>query len=163
MMKSNNIKLLRIFFRNSKFTQEEESKLHYLYHQISLLLIFEIGSTYYKKIKSIIVSFGNKEEWLKYYKENNIPNFHWYLGTGSASVIFDYDWFYKLEFEERKKMVFEMACESIYNIAEKGKQFELMQVINHIIKKFKDVRQLNTNYVALEQSLEYKERTCWLS
>ncbi|MBK8112261.1 MAG: hypothetical protein IPK46_19050 [Saprospiraceae bacterium] len=31
-----------------------------------------------------------------------------------------------------------------------------MQVINHIIKKFKDVRQLNTNYVALEQSLEYK-------
>lgn len=155
-MKCYNIKLLRIFFRNSNFTQEEENKLHYLYHQISLLLIVEIGSIYNKKIKSIIVSFGNKEEWLKYYKEDNIPNFHWYVGTGSASVIFDYDRFYKLEFEERKKMVFEMACESIYNIADKGRQFELMQVIDHIIKKYQDVKQLNTNYVALEQSLDYK-------
>jgi hypothetical protein len=154
-VKRYSINLLRIFFRNSNFTLEEENNLHYLYHQISLLLIVELSNLYKNKIDSLSISFGTKELWLKYYKEENIPNYHWYKRTGSASLIFDYEKFNKLKYEDRKKMVFDMACESIYKIAVKGNQIELMQSIDQIIQKYRNIKVLNTNYIALEQSLDY--------
>jgi hypothetical protein len=156
-MKKDNIKLLRIFFRHNNFTQEEENNLHYIYNQISLLLIVELSKLYLKKIDGITISFGTMELWLKYYKEDNIPNFHWFKKTGSASIIFDYKKFFELEYEDRKKMVLHYACESIYKIAEKGKQLDLMQAINQIIQKYQGINILNTDYITLEQAIKYKD------
>jgi hypothetical protein len=154
-MKKYSVNLLRIFFRNSNFTLEEENNLHYLYNQISLLLIVELSNVYHKKTDSLIISFGTKELWLKHYTEESIPNYHWYKRTGSASIIFDYERFNKLEYEDRKKMVFNLSCESIYKIAEKGHQSELMQSVDQIMTKYRKVSVLNTEYVAFQQSLEY--------
>lgn len=95
---------------------------------------------------------------MKYYKEDNIPNFHWFNRTGSASIIFDYEKFFELEYEDRKRMVFQFACESIYKIAEKGKQLDLMEAINKVIRKHQGIDTLKTEYIAFEQAIVYKDK-----
>ena len=83
------IKLLRIYFRKINITQEEENELLYFYHQISLLISSELNKILINPIDTIRITFGTKDLWLKYYKEEDIPHYHWYKKTGSASVIFD--------------------------------------------------------------------------
>ena len=145
------IKLLRIFFRHHVFKNEDENKYHYLFHQISLLLKAEFDPRLKNNLKSLLISFGTKKLWLKYYKTQTLPILHWYKIVGSSSAYFNYDSFFKLEFEEQKKYVFDKACEQIRLIAEYGSQKELLKAIEEITVKYKSVEVLNTDYIAFRQ------------